>query len=750
MLNRLQLLGSLSAIFLLSLACSGNEVKRSEVPEYPADESSQQDMNLQGRTLSSLGNRDPVQKSKTWLPGIRKRETELCRRGNSRACNEAGGQAFFGLEGSINKKEGLELLQRGCLLKNPVACGNLTQALKSYKSAPEMLKEAVKTAQTLCKNGFINHCVLESMLYETGVGLSENPSKAMEIVEQACSQGDCNPKITTSLAQKWLSSTYQGKHNLKAWSLLSMACRQGQEEACNNLAGLKYKGLEGVVQAAPFRAISMWIESCARGGKSACLMLEKIRDFQLASCGKPEFLETCLLQGGWLAVEARRHESGPQISADELDKLCQQGASCACGALGKFYAHGWGVPLDPEKAFSLYQRGCKAGCGLACHYESLDLLQSQEPAAKQRAANIQTALCQKGMLTSCFLLAIATAQTHPEAFRRYAKKSCDAGDAQSCHNLAIQIMNNPTKSADTQNHFLLLKKACDLGHVDACAAVWVAEDKAKKAHDQTSLQALHKACYLGLNTACTFLAKGYQRGGSAPFTFDLVKAAHFRSRACKLGVESDCFVKFSYWSEDKVALTDKAMARQDSQNACDAGNPNACFTAALIHDEPDLSTYLKKACDGGIGEGCMAYALNENPASTPKPSSKEILSLLEKGCELDSAWSCTALAIKLSDLSGSTQASKDKQRKAFARACALAGGKHCFGLAKGYATGGFCPQNDIAARSLLKISCATGFAEGCDSLAMFLQEGRGGPKDPKTARKAQLKACRLGHKLACK
>lgn len=118
-------------------------------------------------------------------------------------------------------------------------------------------------------------------------------------------------------------------------------------------------------------------------------------------------------------------------------KACEAGTAGACAALASAYESGNGVPKDPARALSLYEKACDLSELRACAYAA---------SLKFPAGDLPKDV------------AGAT---------RLASKACDGGTLVGCTTLAFILMNSPTPQ-DPARVRALLEKACSGGEPNAC------------------------------------------------------------------------------------------------------------------------------------------------------------------------------------------------------------------------------------------------------------------------------------------
>lgn len=152
--------------------------------------------------------------------------------------------------------------------------------------------------------------------------------------------------------------------------------------------------------------------------------------------------------------------------------------------------------------------------------------------------------------------------------------------------------------------------------------------------------------------------------------------------------------------------------------ACQEGSAAACFrlgwllfsgTGVPADRDAALARY-RNACDGGWAEAC-AY-LGVHLIDDPAAATTEVLTVLDRACELGSSAGCSHLAFL-------------------------------------YATGTRVPQDDVRATPLYVRSCDLGDPLGCYNVGLMYNAGRGVERDVARAVAADEEGCRGGSSSAC-
>ncbi|MBX3205671.1 MAG: sel1 repeat family protein [Labilithrix sp.] len=183
----------------------------------------------------------------------------------------------------------------------------------------------------------------------------------------------------------------------------------------------------------------------------------------------------------------------------------------------------------------------------------------------------------------------------------------------------------------------------------------------------------------------------------------------------------------------------------DCKAQCDKGSFESCYNYATNTslDHAERTTYFKKACDGGVANGCGWYALFRwDGKNTKSQANKEPIDLARKGCSMGGAEACTQLGQFLwtyeekgpfSDLPAAI--------RAFDRGCALGDPMACSWQSEFYLYGTGVPKDEKRAFELMDRACLGGEPHTCLTLAEHLVRAQ---REPERA----LELARVGCKSA--
>lgn len=206
---------------------------------------------------------------------------------------------------------------------------------------------------------------------------------------------------------------------------------------------------------------------------------------------------------------------------------------------------------------------------------------------------------------------------------------CDAGDADSCFNLAVAYVEGEGVERDRDAAQARFDQACAGGHTAACTQLGLRLKWKEDAERVASL--LDRSCAEGDALACrTFgqaLIRGKQLGD------DRERGERLLARACELADPHGC----PFWAAHLVNVTgDAARAREVVTADCDRGNGQACAF---------LGAWLSR-CAAGTPPGMSKL---DTCQSFPNPDEDAATLAYERACRAGVLAVCNVAADRLAD-----------------------------------------------------------------------------------------------------
>ena len=166
-------------------------------------------------------------------------------------------------------KRAIGVLKPKCESGNYSACNDLAI---SYQNLQDH-KTAIKYYERACGNNYQPACTNLANMYQTGLGVSKDANKALEIYNSSCVNGGA---YSCYYLGEFYRSNADGKEPdyANAMSAYDRGCKLGDVPCCTNTAVLYEHGL-GVAQDES-KARSIYRSACFSGDTSACDNLKRM------------------------------------------------------------------------------------------------------------------------------------------------------------------------------------------------------------------------------------------------------------------------------------------------------------------------------------------------------------------------------------------------------------------------------------------------------------------------------------------
>ncbi|MGA7157194.1 MAG: TIR domain-containing protein [Acidobacteriaceae bacterium] len=178
---------------------------------------------------------------------------------------------------------------------------------------------------------------------------------------------------------------------------------------------------------------------------------------------------------------------------------------------------------------------------------------------------------------------------------------------------------------------------------------------------------------------------------------------------------------------------------------------NAIVDSGLKYFDRAARDY-KKACRLDSAKSCTALAVLYQTGKLGPPEEHSLASVgsFGRGCDLGDATACGALG-RLYYIGKEVQQDVDRAFKYDQQACKLSDSAGCAQLGILYARGEGVARNPKQAIDNFKKACNNPDPDpiGCSALGKHYASGDGVPKDPGEAKTLDQKACNAGHASAC-
>lgn len=237
-------------------------------------------------------------------------------------------------------------------------------------------QRVMRSYEALCLAGFPAGCSLRGLGYMKGSNKSPvDEAKARELFEQGCKEGDRLGCLFRDLLARGGKPDPKDPHSLE---LLDAMCDLDNGFACMLLGGFYSQG-DDVPRNMP-RAVKYLERGCNNGSSFACVIIAGyrvdgsngvskdealgIQEYELACDGGQGAACTIVGLAHIQAVYGVREDH--VIGAALIKRGCELGYAEGCSAYGELLRTGDGVPMDVERAKTVWDDACAHGSGDAC------------------------------------------------------------------------------------------------------------------------------------------------------------------------------------------------------------------------------------------------------------------------------------------------------------------------------------------------------------------------------------------------
>lgn len=316
--------------------------------------------------------------------------------------------------------------------------------VKAYAAANYAV--ALQNFEVACSAGDMKGCNYIGVMYDQGLGVPEDNSRALGLYEKSCTNGYMLGCSNLGFMYEMGSGVAQSYS--RAISYYDMACKANNATACANL-GYLYENGRGVSQDYA-KAATLYEKGCNNGEPRGCTNLGFLNN---NGYGVPKNV----------AKAVALYERG-----------CNEGNAHGCSNLGYMYANAQGVAQDYVKAVSLYDKSCKNGSAAGCTNLGYmhEMGQGVPSNLYQAFLNYEKA-CKDGHAIGCANLgymhanARGTIKSMSKAVTAY-QKACDNSEGRGCSNLAQIYRTGNGVTMDLGRARALYQKGCNLGNKQAC------------------------------------------------------------------------------------------------------------------------------------------------------------------------------------------------------------------------------------------------------------------------------------------
>lgn len=332
------------------------------------------------------------------------------------------------------------LLRRACDMGDPRGCLEVAELLL-LADPEDDLREYVQFVGKACDGGSLPACLDYAHSIERGEGQRGDVAAADEIRRRACAKG--SEEACIRLAQSLTLPRRSMARQDEGRALFQRLCSAGNPEACGRVESLIPAAWRGDRVAARANLSA----GCAAGDASACVELGK--DTMRRRAGKDDaaaiaealiyYDRACAADYGACSSAAIIREEAP------LDAACRAGDRAACQSLAARYTE-WDGPLqDFDAAQELLAGLC---------------LSAPDDAQRREQCWAASEMMRDAARSEAVYDPVQTADM--------MNRACEAGFAQACIDLGLELMSGRRLLKDVPRGYDLFLGQCEAGDVRAC------------------------------------------------------------------------------------------------------------------------------------------------------------------------------------------------------------------------------------------------------------------------------------------
>ena len=195
------------------------------------------------------------------------------------------------------------------------------------------------------------------------------------------------------------------------------------------------------------------------------------------------------------------------------------------------------------------------------------------------------------------------------------------------------------------------------------------------------------------------------------------------------------------------------------ERACESGDAEACFSAALRHDDGTdgvtkdyarASDFYERGCKLGHTMCCNNLGVDYEHGYGVDASAPKARDLYQRACDAKNALGCRNLALLYEGDGGAgVRTDLPKAFASFTRGCDLEDGTACNDLGWMYEAGLGTPKDLKKAANLYGLACDHGYLYGCRNSGIAYETADGVDRDDRRAVALFKRACSDDEKVGC-
>lgn len=255
---------------------------------------------------------------------------------------------------------------------------------------------------------------------------------------------------------------------------LKKSCDAGAMVDCTQLGRLYAEGTG--VEKDLGKAVQLYATACNANEPTGCFFFAFYADRIPNVASRPAFfMKSCDLgyaKGCEVGVASVGGQD-PSLAIPFLEKGCALNDGSACERLAKRYLEGKGVTADANKAAAIYLARCDAGHGYTCAALATLYYSGPLPLDKQRAFELYMKGCDNKVYLSCNNAAVMLLKgdgvplNRDRALAMY-ESECDRKQTGACNVLAAFYSGKAGFAKDTARAVAAMERGCKYEDMQAC------------------------------------------------------------------------------------------------------------------------------------------------------------------------------------------------------------------------------------------------------------------------------------------
>ncbi|WP_285713651.1 tetratricopeptide repeat protein [Erythrobacter oryzae] len=342
-----------------------------------------------------------------------------------------------------------------------------------------------------------------------------------------------------------------------------------------------------------------------------------------------------------------------------FEELCERGDAKACGdAAEQFWVGSSTVPIDLNKAMTLYERACRGGSAGDCGILGLKFEFGRGPAKDLvKARYFYNLACEGGVPLGCHdaadMARLIDVNPDRAMITRLYGTACDGGVPEACEQLGDQHFDGNWVEKSFPKAAQFYRLACETDPESGACLKWAKmlfDGRGIPADGKRAAQIFEQGCKNGQLESCDLLGEAFESGEGVPQ--DDKKAVALWKPACEQGYLLSCQHFGLMLIEGAGVEKNEQLGFSFLNKACAEKISESCtvLSVALLSKDPSPKNKTKafaafqESCERGNYLGCGLWGSMFEDGWGTKPDPVRALELYEQSCESGLAAACASAA----------------------------------------------------------------------------------------------------------